>query len=222
MNIDFKPVSRLGDALFSKTQQRVLGLLYGRPKESFFVNQILRATGMGVHTIKRELDRMTAVGILTMTRIGNQHHYQANPECPVYPELIGIVRKTFGIGDVIRAALQPRDDDIELAFVYGSVAKAQESAGSDIDLFVVAPDLAYAELMELLADAEQALERPINPSIYSAAELRDKLFGTNAFVTRVLEQPKIWIKGGMDDLESIRQPGRNRTTQAGSPRSKSN
>ena len=213
MNVRFQPISRLGNALFSKTQQQVLGLLYGHPDQSFFVNQILRATGMGVHTIKRELDRMTAVGILTMTRIGNQHHYQANPECPIYPELMGTVRKTFGVGDVTRAALEARDEDIELAFVYGSVAKGEESAGSDIDLLVVAPDLAYAELMELLVDAEQVLGRPVNPSIYAAAELRDKLAEGNAFITRVMEQPKIWIKGGKDDLEGIGQPARDRPAQ---------
>ena len=110
----------------------MLGLLYGHPNETFFVNQILRLTGMGVYTIKRELDRMTAVGILTMRKIGNQHHYQASPECPIFPELLGIVRKTFGVADVIRAALAARDAQIELAFVYGSIASAEDRADGDI------------------------------------------------------------------------------------------
>ena len=212
MNSERKPKSRLGDALFSRTQQQVLGLLYGHPQQSFFVNQILRLTGMGVHTIKRELDRMTEVGILTMFRIGNQHHYQANPACPIYAELAGIVRKTFGIADVIRAALEPHGDEIELAFIYGSIARLEESAESDIDLLVIAPDLAYAELMETLSESEQALGRTINPNIYDAGEIRDRLGQNNAFLVRVMEQPKIWIKGDDDDLTAFGQPGQDRQT----------
>ena len=98
-------MSQLGDALFTTTQQKVLGLLYAQPDKSFYTKEILRLTGMGVATIKRELDRMLAAGILRMTKIGNQHHYQANPECPIYGELIGIVKKTFGITGVLGLAL---------------------------------------------------------------------------------------------------------------------
>ncbi len=203
MNNERKSNSRLGDALFSTTQQKVLGLLYGHPDETFFVNQILRLTGMGVHTIKRELDRMTAVGILTMRKIGNQHHYQANPECPIFPELIGIVRKTFGVADVIKAALEARDEQIELAFVYGSIASAEDRADSDIDLMVVSPDLAYAELMEIPADAEQALGRKINPTIYNAAEVESRLKRQDVFLSRVMERPKIWVKGADDDIGTV-------------------
>ncbi len=203
MNGERKSNSRLGDALFSTTQQKVLGLLYGHPDETFFVNQILRLTGMGVHTIKRELDRMTAVGILTMRKIGNQHHYQANPECPIFPELIGIVRKTFGVADVIKVALEARDEQIELAFVYGSIASAEDRADSDIDLMIVAPDLAYAELMETLAEAEQVLGRKINPTIYNVSEVESRLKRKDAFFSRVMERPKIWIKGADDDIGTV-------------------
>lgn len=202
MNTKPRSTSRLGDALFSTTQQKVLGLLYGRPEESFFVNQILRITGMGVHTIKRELDRMTAAGILTMTKIGNQHHYRANSECVIFNELAGIVRKTFGIADVIKAALKQCDDRIDLAFIYGSIARAEEVASSDIDLMVIARELAYAELMEILFDAEQALGRTINPTIYDAGELEIKRKQKNAFIVRVMEQPKIWIKGEENDISA--------------------
>ncbi len=98
-------MSQLSNALFTETQQKVLGLLYGQPERSFYTKEILRRTGMGVATIKRELDRMLAAGILSMTRIGNQHHYQANPQCPIYGELLAIVKKTFGVTEVIRLAL---------------------------------------------------------------------------------------------------------------------
>ncbi len=100
-------MSQLGDALFTTTQQNVLGLLYTQVEKSFYTKEILRLTGMGVATIKRELDRMVSAGLLTLTKIGNQHHYQANKECPIYEELSGIVRKTFGIVDVLHHALLP-------------------------------------------------------------------------------------------------------------------
>ena len=203
MNDRHKSISRLGDALFSTTQQKVLGLLYGHPDETFFVNQILRLTGMGVHTIKRELDRMIGAGILTMRRIGNQHHYQANPECPIYTELLGIVRKTFGVADVIKAALEVHDEQIDLAFVYGSIASAEDRADSDIDLMIVAPDLAYAELMESLAETEQVLGRKINPTIYNVPEVESRLERKDAFFSRVMERPKIWIKGADDDIGTV-------------------
>ncbi len=111
-------MSQLGDALFTITQQNVLGLLYSKPGRSFYTKEILRLTGMGVATIKRELDRMVAAGILTLTKIGNQHHYKANPECPIYRELLSIVSKTFGIADVVRYALKPIKDLIIYCSIY--------------------------------------------------------------------------------------------------------
>lgn len=204
MNWKSKSASRLGDALFTTTQQRVLGLLYGRPDESFYTKQILRLTGMGVHTIKRELDRMEATGVITMTKIGNQHHYQANPKCPIYNELLGIVRKTFGVADVIKVALGELDEQIVVAFIYGSIAKAEDTATSDIDLLVIAKDLTYTEVLESLKDAEFSLGRKINPNIYGPDETKKKLKQKNAFLTRIMEQPKLWIKGGEDDIGAFR------------------
>lgn len=197
-------MSLLGNALFTTTQQKVLGLLYAQPDKSFYTKEILRATGMGVATIKRELDRMLAAGILKMTRIGNQHHYQANPGCPIYSELIAIVKKTFGIAEVIREALLPLTDQIELAFVYGSIAKNEETPGSDIDLMVISDKLAYSDLMTVLASCESVLARPVNPSIYTREQVKDKLQQENAFLTRVMEQPKLWVKGSDNDIGTLR------------------
>ena len=194
----------IGNVLFTKTQQKVLSLLYGRPDQSFYLNEIVRRSNMGKGTIKRELDRMQASGLLLVERIGNQTHYRANEDCPVYPELLAIVRKTFGVVDVIKTALQPLDTQISLAFIYGSVARAEDTATSDIDLLVVANDLAYAEIMELLADSEQSLGRTINPTIYGSDQITERLKQENAFLTRVMEQPKLWIKGDVDDISKFR------------------
>jgi predicted nucleotidyltransferase len=194
------PATAIGDALFTKTQQRVLGLLYGKPDRSFYTNEIVRWADMGRGTISRELSRLVSAGLLVASREGNQHHYRANPDNPVYSELVGIVRKTFGIADVIRAVLAQVDDQVNWAFVYGSIAKGEDTASSDIDLLVATESLAYADLMKILADAEQLLDRPINPSIYTIEQIKDKVHEKNAFLSRVMEQPKLWVKGSEDDI----------------------
>lgn len=194
------PATSIGDALFTKTQQKVLGLLYGRPQQSFYLNEIVRLANVGKGTIKRELDRMTAAGLLTSNPIGNQTHYQANPASPVYEEIVGLVRKTFGISDIIYTALLARFEQINLAFIYGSIAKGTDTAESDIDLLIVSDDLAYAELMTTLVEAEQILGRPINPSIYTKEQFRDKRQTGNAFITKIMQQPRLWIKGEDNDI----------------------
>ena len=193
-------MSQLGNALFTTTQQKVLGLLYAQPDKSFYTKEILRLTGMGVATIKRELDRMLATGIVSMNKIGNQHHYQANPACPIYKELLSIVKKTFGVVDVIKDSLIKIDNEVDFSFVYGSVAKGEETAGSDIDLLIVTESLAYADVMKVLDNAEQELGRTINPSIYTLQQIKKKIKQKNAFLTRLMEQPKLWIKGSDDDI----------------------
>jgi predicted nucleotidyltransferase len=207
MNTKFP--TTIGDALFTKTQQRVLGLLYGNPDKSFYTNEIVRRAAMGRGTIRRELDRLVSAGLLVVSREGNQHHYRPNPKNPVYHELLGIVRKTFGVSDVIRTALAPVYDQIDLAFIYGSIAKGEETASSDIDLLVITDSLAYADLMTVLTESEQSLGRPINPSIYTAEQIKNKLKQKNAFLTKVMEQPKLWVKGSEDDIREIRESGKD-------------
>ena len=188
----------IGNVLFTKTQQKVLGLLYGQPYKSFYLNEIVRLSDIGRGTIKRELERMTASGIIIQQRIGNQNHYQANDSCPVYQELLGIVRKTFGIADVIKTALTPIFDRILFAFIYGSIAKSEDSSKSDIDLLVISDKLTYSEVMERLIEVEGSLGRVVNPTIYDLNQIKQKLKKDNAFVARIIEQPKIWIKEDQD------------------------
>ena len=193
----------IGDALFTKTQQRVLGLLYGAPDKSFYTNDIVRRAGMGSGTVRRELERLVDAGVLAMRREGNQLHYQANPACPVFHELLGIVQKTFGLVEVVREALLPVYEQIDWAFIFGSIAKQEETSTSDVDLLVIADALDYTDLMTVLNDAETALARPINPSIYTMAQIQAKLRDGNAFLSRVMEQPKLWVKGCDDDFSAF-------------------
>jgi predicted nucleotidyltransferase len=193
----------IGNVLFTKTQQKVLGLLYGQPYTSFYLNEIVRLSDIGRGTIKRELERMTASGIIIQKRIGNQNHYQANESCPVYQELLGIVRKTFGIADVIKTALTPIFDRILFAFIYGSIAKSEDSSKSDIDLLVISDKLTYSEVMERLIEVEGSLGRVVNPTIYDLNQIKRKLKQDNAFVARIIEQPKIWIKEDQDVFDQF-------------------
>lgn len=187
----------IADALFTKTQQKVLGLLFAHPDTSYYLNEIVRLAGMGKGTIKRELEKMISTGLLTLKRVGNQTHYQANPQSPIYNELVSISRKTFGLADVVRQALRA-NETIQHAFIYGSIAKGEDTAKSDIDLMIIGDDLAYTELMNLLIPIEKELQRPINPSIYSLEEFKQKLEQKNSFIARVMQQEKIHIIGDIN------------------------
>ena len=196
-------VSSIGDALFTKTQQKVLGLLFGKPDESFYTNEIIRRVAMGRGTVSRELERLVGAGIISITRDGNQNYYQANADNPVFQELVNIVKKSFGVADEIKESLKPLGDNIELAFIYGSIAKGSQTKSSDIDLMLIGNDLSYGLVVELLLPLEESLKRSINPTIYEMNEVRTKLEKDNSFVTRVIEQPKIMIKGSEDDIRAI-------------------
>ena len=197
-------VTSVGDALFTKTQQKVLGLLFGKPDKSYYTNEIMRRAAIGRGTVSRELDRLVGAGLITVNREGNQNHYQANVNNPVYKELTSIVRKTFGVADVIREALKPLDESIDLAFIYGSIAKNTDTKSSDIDLMLVGQQLGYGAVVELLIPLEESLQRTINPLLYEKDDFFAKLNSSNSFVTRVMKQPKIVIKG---DGNGIREAG---------------
>lgn len=190
----------LADALFTNTQQRVLGLLFGQPERSFVVTELIAMTGAGSGGVQRELARLVGSGLLTLHKLGNQKHYQANPTAPIYAELIGIVRKTTGLADPLREALAPLSTHIVAAFVYGSVAKRSDNAASDIDLMIVSDTLGYADVFGALEPATAKLGRAANPTVYTRAELVRRIADGNAFVTRVLEQPKLWLIGSDHDL----------------------
>ena len=190
----------LADALFSGVQQRVLGILFGNPDRSFFSNELQRLAGSGKGALQRELDRLVRAGLATVRAVGNQKHYQANRQAPIFEEMRGIAVKTFGVADVVRQALLPLTDRTGAAFIYGSVAKRTDTARSDVDLLVVSDDLGYQQLIKALQPAEKRLGRKISPTLYSRAELAKKRSAKSSFIARVLEQPKIFVIGSERDL----------------------
>lgn len=196
----FSSAGSLADALFTGTQQRVLGLLFGQPARSFYATEIIGLTGGGSGAVQRELARLVQSGLVTVCPVGNQKHYQANPDSPIFAELCGIARKTVGLAEPLREALAPLAGQIKAAFVYGSVARKADTASSDIDLMVVSDTLSYADLFATLEVAGASLGRPVNPTIYTSAELARRIGQDNAFVTKVLQQPKLWLIGGESEL----------------------
>ena len=194
------PHTSLVDALFSNTQQRVLGYLFGQPERSFFATELIGLAGSGSGAVQRELKRLEESGLVTVTRLGNQKHYQANQQSPVYTELCGIVQKTVGLAEPLRAALLPYAKKIFAAFVYGSIAKRSDTAHSDIDLMVVSDTLEYADLFGTLEQVATALSRTVNPTILTRQEFAKRVKNKNAFLTRVLAQPKVWLIGGEHEL----------------------
>lgn len=186
----------LSDALFTATQQKLLSLLYGKPDQSFYANEIARWAQVGKGSLMRELDRLHQAGVLTLKRQGNQTHYQANPDCPIYGELLGIVRKTFGVGEQLRIVLAPLADQLVWAFVFGSIAKGSDHAGSDVDLMLIGENLNYSDVMERLMPVEERLGRTINPTLYTPTDWLAKKAAGNSFVLRVTEQDKINLIGG--------------------------
>lgn len=190
----------LADALFTTTQQRVLGLLFGQPDRSFYATELIGMTGAGSGAVQRELARLETSGLASVSRHGTQKHYQANPGSPLFEELVGIARKTVGLATPLRQALALLASRIVMAFVYGSVARRRDTSRSDIDLMVVSDRLTYADVFPVLEDAGVRLGRTVNPTVYSRKELAKRIKSGNAFVKRVLEQPKVWVIGTEHDL----------------------
>ncbi len=192
--------SSLADALFPKVRQRVLGVLFGDVGRSFYANEVIALAQSGTGAVQRELVALADCGLLTVRKVGNQRHYQANASSPVFAELQGLVFKTVGLVDVLRNALAPVATQIELAFVYGSVAKQQDTAHSDIDVLMVSDSLACAEVFNALDGSAMQLSRKVNPTLYTTANFAKRRQDDNAFVTKVLNQPKIWLIGNEDKL----------------------
>ena len=195
-----KSAVRVADALFTKTQQRVLGLLYGNAARSFYSNEIVRLSGVGTGTVHRELARLHACGLVTAGVIGNQKHYQANRAAPVFEELRALALKTFGVSDVLRSALSPLASRIRVAFVHGPVAAGNDSADQKVDVLVLSDYLAYAELIAALAPAERLLGRGVNPAIYGRVEFLRRASQEGGFLGRALEGPRILVLGSDIDI----------------------
>lgn len=205
----------LADALFSRVQKRVLALLFGQPDRRFQSAELIRLAEGGIGAVHRQLSRLAEAGWVTVFRTGNQKHYQANRACPAFSELHGLVIKTAGLVEPLRQALasKAKANGIRAAFIFGSVARGADTAGSDIDLMVISERLSYPDVFEAVQGAEAILARPVNPSVMSPAEWRAKRAKKDSFAARVAGQPRLFVIGSEDDLAALRavQPPKAQT-----------
>jgi predicted nucleotidyltransferase len=192
-----------GVALFGATRQAVLRLLFGHADQRFYQRQIVHTLRSGSGAVQRELGQLVASGILTRTVEGRQTYFQANHACPIFEELRGIVRKTFGVAEVLRQGLFGLTAEVRLAFIYGSVADGTETAGSDVDVMVVGDRLALDAVVGALAEAQRDLGREVNPSVYRTEEFCRKLAQGHQFLTRVVSCPKIFLIGDENELARL-------------------
>lgn len=192
----------IASALFTDSQSQVLQWLFGQPDRNFHLSELRRLTGLGSASLQRELNRLVDAGLIHSTRIGNQRHFQANPDSPVYSELVAITRKTLGVVPLLQDALRALAPRLELAFIYGSVAKQTDTARSDIDLMLVGAPLTLGEVLENLLPAEELIGRKINPTVLTPAEYARRRDEADSFVNRVLAQAILPLIG--DPLEPRR------------------
>jgi predicted nucleotidyltransferase len=193
-------VSR-SNALFSKVQQRLLGLIFSQPDRSFYTSEIVRNVHSGTGAVTRVLSRLERSGLVSVERIGNQKHYRANRGSPIFEELQSLVIKTVALVDPIRKSLEPHSDRIKAAFIYGSLAKGTDTAHSDIDLMIIGDELDYSDLYSAAQDVEAALGRKINPIFLSAKDWQRKAAEKGSLVRKITATPRIFVIGSEDDLQ---------------------
>jgi DNA-binding transcriptional ArsR family regulator len=190
------------DLLFGSYRQRVLTQLLLHPDDAYHVRELARLTGTTAGTLHKELARLAEAGVLSREKQGNQVRYRANRECPVYPELAGLFRKTSGAAVVLADALRTMSPMPGLVLIFGSLARGEENARSDVDLLVIG-DAAFAEAVKALHPAQETLQREINPVVYNAAEFARRVAGKDSFVANILNHPKLFVVGTEHDLAKL-------------------
>jgi predicted nucleotidyltransferase len=180
--------------LLGQSRSAVLSTLFLRPEAALHVRELARLTGVSPGSLHRELRNLAEMGLLLRQETGRQVYYRANLQCPIFDELAGLLRKTAGLVDVIREALLPLAGKIEMAFVYGSMARGDEHAHSDVDVMLVG-DLEFSEVVLALADTQTKLRREINPTVLSRAEFDNKLLQADSFLAQVWRGSKLWVMG---------------------------
>lgn len=188
--------------LLGQTRSSVLSALFLHPDESLHVRELARVTGASPGSLHRELRALSDLGLLLRREVGRQVHYQANPQCPVFAELAGLLRKTAGVADVLREALAPLGQRVALAFAYGSVAAGTERPGSDVDVMLLG-SATFADVAMAFAEVQATLGREVNPTPMSVQDFSRKLAEGDGFARSVATGPKIWLMGGEDDFAKL-------------------
>jgi len=192
------------DALFPKTRQAILAAVYSDPAREWYLSDLARHLGVTPSSLQREVVRLVGAGILRRREDGNRAYYAAETKSPIFGDLRGLLMRTAGLRDVLVKSLDPFRGRIDVAFVYGSLARHEEMPTSDIDLMVIGR-IGLAELAPALKEAEGRLLRPVNPSLYTPEEIAEKLAAGHHFLKTVMSKEKLFVLGGKDDLAAVTQ-----------------
>jgi predicted nucleotidyltransferase len=192
----------LSATLFGKTRLAVLSMLFSHADEAYYLRQIARSTGTGLGALQREVHKLADAGIILRMVRGKQVYYQANTQCPIFPELKGLIVKTAGVKGIIKSALASLTNRISVAFIYGSVARLQESRKSDVDLMIVG-DVSFADVVSVLGKAEKDIEREINPTVYPPSEFQSKLSKGHHFLKALMDETKLFLIGDQRELARL-------------------
>ena len=192
----------LSHHLLGQNRSAVLAALLLRPDTALHVRELARMTGASPGSLHRELRSLAELGLLTREEVGRQVHYRANRDSPVFEELAGLLRKTAGLADVLKAALAPLAERIALAFVYGSIASGTERALSDVDVMVLG-DAEFAALVRALAPTQAMLGREVNVTPMKPAAFAAKLRERDGFASGVMNGAKIFLMGNEHDLAEL-------------------
>lgn len=192
----------MSEVLFGRIRSGVLALLYGRPDQSFYLRQIARHIGASVGAVQRDISQLSGAGLINRTPVGSQVFYQANANSPIFAEMRALVTKTVGVHDTLLVLLTPHAKKLKAAFVYGSVARHEETAQSDVDLMIIG-DVTLEEMVTALQKAQSLLGRDVNASVYSPKEFRAKMNGGNHFLQSVIKDKKLFLIGSEDELGKV-------------------
>lgn len=192
----------LADFLFGPLRTRVLSALLLHPETSWHVRELARRLDTLPGSLNRELVKLADAGILSRQQIGNQVHYRADRNCPIFDELAALLRKTSGLAAVLAEALHPLGERIRSALIFGSVASGQEHTHSDVDVLVLG-DAEFADVLEALHPLEAQILREINPVVYRPEDFRAKLAANNTWAREVVARPKLFLIGGADDFAKL-------------------
>lgn len=190
------------EVLFGAYRRRILALLLLRPEQSFYVREIARLAEVPAGSLHRELKLLAESGLLLREPAGNQVLYRANRDCPVFPELAGFFKKTIGLADVLREALAPLAGEIDLAFIFGSVAQGKERVTSDVDVFIVG-SASFTDVVKAFSQMHERLGREINPVVMPKNDFQKKHVEGERFVTRVVKEPKLFLIGTTNDIGKL-------------------
>lgn len=187
------------DSLLTPIKQEILSATYGQPEKWWYLSELAASAGTSPSSLQRELSAFAANGLLQRKRDGGRVYFKAATDSPLFGPLKELLERSLGPVGAVREAIAPLIDRIDAAFIYGSVARSEETVSSDVDLLFIG-DLGLAELVRILKPLERRFEREFNARCYAPSEFVTKFRKGNHFLRTVMREPKLFLIGDDDDI----------------------